>query len=104
MDAARLLCWMKDQAAAALPQLLALRDDTNWGVRLQAVRATIHIPCSDEVALPVLESLRNDPHEVVRSYVAGELKKRGRTEPGATADGGVVRHGMMNRCGLDRQS
>src|SRR5262249_41812088 len=78
LDAARLLCWMKEQAATALPRLLALRDDPNWGVRLQAVRATIHIPCCDEGALPVLEALRDDPHEVVRSYVAGGGEERGR--------------------------
>jgi HEAT repeat protein len=86
MDAARLLCLMKEQAVAALPQLLALRDDPNWGVRLQAVRATINIPCSDELALPLLESLRADPHEVVRMYVVDELKKRGRAEQAAAHD------------------
>jgi HEAT repeat protein len=76
LDAARLLCWLKNQALAALPQLLALRDDTNWAVRIQAVRATIHIPCSDEVASPVLEALRDDPIEVVRTYATGELERR----------------------------
>jgi HEAT repeat protein len=86
MDAARLLCWMMEQAVAALPQLLALRNDTWWAVRLQAVRATMLIPCSDEVALPVLEALRDDPHKVVRSYVASALQKRGRAEPSAGDD------------------
>jgi len=86
MTAAQLLCSMKEQAVAALPQLLALHDDPNWGVRLQAVRATIHIPCSDEVALPLLESLRYNPNKVVRLYVEGELKKRGRAEPNAQPD------------------
>jgi HEAT repeat protein len=83
MDAARLLCWMKEQAEPALPQLLALRDDPNWGVRLQAVRAITHIPCDDELALPVLEALRDDPDEVVRLHVAEELMKRGLAEPAA---------------------
>jgi HEAT repeat protein len=78
LDAARLLCWMKDQARAVLPELLALRDDSDWMVRLQAVKATLLVPCSNEVALPVLESLLDDPHKVVRSFVAGALKERGR--------------------------
>jgi HEAT repeat protein len=78
LDAARLLCRMRGEAAAALPRLLALQGDPDRCVRLQAVRATIHLPCPDGAALPVLEALRDDPSGVVRSYAADGLARRGR--------------------------
>jgi HEAT repeat protein len=78
VHAARLLCRMKGEASEALPHLLQLLDDPMWQARLQAVRATMHIPCGDELALPVLEALRSDEHVAVRGYAEHALKDRGR--------------------------
>jgi hypothetical protein len=74
--AARLLCTMKEQATAALPELLALRWHSDWITRLQAVRALLHLPCPDEEARSVLEWLQNDPHPTVRLYVEEAIARR----------------------------
>lgn len=65
LDAARLLCRMKQLARVALPSLIALRDEAEWTLRLQAVRAVRMIAKGDEFALDVLTALSKDTNQFV---------------------------------------
>lgn len=65
LDAARLLCRMKQSATVALPSLIALRDEEDWTLRLQAVRAVRMIAKGDDFVLDVLTALSNDTNQFV---------------------------------------
>jgi HEAT repeat protein len=65
LSAARLLCRMGEQAAAVLPDLIALRNEEEWTLRLQAVRAIRKICPTNEELIPVLNVLSTDRNQFV---------------------------------------
>ena len=75
LEAARLLCRMKQSARVAMSNLIALRDENEWTLRLQAVRAIRMIGQFDEVAMEVLTALSNDANQ----FVAREARETLRT-------------------------
>jgi HEAT repeat protein len=77
-QAARELVNRKEQPAVAWPGLLAARADGSWVVRMQVPRAAVHLGVAPEEAVPVLESLLDDPSDIVRGYAAWALERFGR--------------------------
>jgi hypothetical protein len=59
----------------AMSNLIALRDENEWTLRLQAVRAILMIGQFDEVAMEVLTALSNDANQ----FVAREAREALRT-------------------------
>lgn len=65
LEAAGLLCRMGHAAHSALPDLIALREEDDWTLRLQAVRAIRMIGRNVHDSIDVLTSLSNDPNQFV---------------------------------------
>jgi HEAT repeat protein len=75
--AARELVNRNEQPEVVWQSVLAKRSDECWMVRLQAPRAAVHLKAPPEQAIPVLQTLLDDPNEYVRDYAEWALKHFG---------------------------
>lgn len=74
------LAKMGKAASPFLGAIIELARDSNYETRAHVVKALENTDCADTIALPVLESLAQDPNAYVQFLVNEALERRGRPQ------------------------